>query len=90
MTPILLDTHAWAWSIGQEWELSPAAAAAIEDAPSIFVSPVSLFEIGQKVRIGKWPAMVSLAPDLPDILRRQGGHLAALTDEIALHASLRT
>lgn len=57
-------------------------------AGPVLVSPVSLFEIGQKVRIGKWPEMVSVVPDLPELVREQGGLLAPLTAEICLEAGL--
>ena len=55
----------------------------------MFVSPISFFEVGQKVRIGKWPEMETMVNNLPDVLAKQGGLAAALTPEICLHASLR-
>ena len=53
------------------------------------MSPISFFEIGQKVRLGKWPEMAEFAPLLPEMLREHGGVVAPLTPEIALAASLR-
>ncbi|MBW8882511.1 MAG: type II toxin-antitoxin system VapC family toxin [Asticcacaulis sp.] len=61
---------------------------AIASADAIYVSPVSLFEIGQKVRLGKWPEMAPLASRLPDILMQQGGLVATLTPEICMTAAL--
>ncbi len=88
MTAVLLDTHAWVWSFASDERLSPAARAAIETADAVFVSPISFFEIGQKVRLGKWPEMAAYVEGLPDLLRDQGGFSAPLTPEICLSASL--
>ncbi|MBM9593899.1 type II toxin-antitoxin system VapC family toxin [Roseitranquillus sediminis] len=89
MATLLLDTHAWVWSFADEGRLSPRARREIEGADAVCVSPISFFEIGQKVRIGRWPAMEPHAARLPGILREQGGTLAPLSPEICLHASLR-
>ncbi|MCA1493824.1 type II toxin-antitoxin system VapC family toxin [Sinorhizobium alkalisoli] len=84
MTAILLDTHAWAWSLTGDSRLSAKATALITAADSVFVSPISFFEIGQKVRIGKWPEMASFVTDLPSLLEEQGGRVTALAPEICL------
>ncbi len=89
MTSVLLDTHAWVWSFMDDDQLSPFAKSAISKADVVYVSPISFFEIGQKVRLGKWPDMQPYAEDLPEILRCQSGLTATLTPEICLHASLR-
>lgn len=89
MKSILLDTHAWVWSFLDDDQLSTAARSAIENADAVYVSPISFFEIGQKVRLGKWPEMEPFAKDLPEILRGQGGLSATLTSEICVHASMR-
>ncbi|WOS67175.1 MULTISPECIES: type II toxin-antitoxin system VapC family toxin [Sinorhizobium] len=84
MTTVLLDTHAWAWSLTGDARLSAKATALITEAASVFVSPISFFEIGQKVRIGKWPEMKPFVNDLPNLLVEQGGRIAALAPEICL------
>ena len=89
MTAVLLDTHAWVWSITGDPLLSAPARSAIEAASIVYVSPISFFEIGQKVRLGKWPEMAPFASELGDVLRDQGGIAAPFTPEICLHASLR-
>lgn len=86
--PLLLDTHAVAWVLLDHPALSAAARAAIAAADAALVSPISLYEIGQKVRLGRWPAMTSAAPELPDLLARAGLLVAPLTPRVALHASL--
>lgn len=84
MTAVLLDTHAWAWSLTGDLRLSTKATALITEADSVFVSPISFFEIGQKVRIGKWPEMEPFVNDLPSLLAEQGGRVAALAPEVCL------
>lgn len=84
MTTVLLDTHAWAWSLTGDMRLSTKATALITEADSVFVSPISFFEIGQKVRIGKWPEMEPFINDLPRLLAEQGGRVAALAPEVCL------
>lgn len=90
MKAVLLDTHAWAWSLIGDERLSRHAVDAIERADLVFVSPITFFEIGQKVRFGKWPEMVPLVPRLPDVLTEQGGRVAALDPETCLAAALLT
>ena len=86
MRGALLDTHAWAWSLLGDRLLSDPARAAIAEAETVFVSPISFFEIAQKVRIGKWPQMAPFVDRLPQLLQDQGGSIAPLTAEIALNA----
>ena len=64
------------------------ATQAVQGASEVFVSPISFFEIGQKVRLGKWPEMESFSERLPALLQEQGGRSAALTHEICLRAGL--
>ncbi len=87
MPAVLLDTHTWAWTLTDDQRLSQVARRAVATATTVNVSPISFYEIGQKVRLGKWPEMTQFLPNLPDVLARQGGHAAALTLEIALSAA---
>ena len=88
MNTLLLDTHAWAWSLTGDDRLSAKAVALIEKAETILVSPISLFEIGQNVRLGKWPEMEPFLERLSDLLQEQGGITAALTPDICLSAAM--
>ncbi|EJT05070.1 type II toxin-antitoxin system VapC family toxin [Rhizobium sp. CCGE 510] len=88
MNSLLLDTHAWAWSLSGDERLSVKAVALIEKAETILVSPISLFEISQKVRLGKWPEMEPFIGRLPELLQEQGGITVALTPEICLAAAM--
>lgn len=88
MTAILLDTHAWAWSLTGDSRLSRPALAAIAQATTVCVSAVSFFEIAQKVRLGKWPEMAPHVSDLPGLLVGQGGIALPLDPTIAIAAGL--
>lgn len=88
MKPVLLDTHTWVWSFGADDLLSDRARSAVSTADVVYLSPISFFEIGQKVRNGRWPEMDAHVEGLPDILRTQGGVLAPFSPEICLKASL--
>jgi PIN domain nuclease of toxin-antitoxin system len=68
VTAVLPDTHAWTWSLSSDGRLSPAALAEIAGAELVLVSPISFFEISQKVRLGKWPEMVPFVRRLGALL----------------------
>ena len=65
---------------------SQPALAAIGAADGVFVSPITFFEIAQKVRIGKWPEMEPFVDRLAEFLREQGGSVASLDPAICLAA----
>lgn len=85
---VILDTHVWVWSFNEPHRLSPVARAAIERAGTIHVSPISFYEIGQKVRLGKWPEMAPHVDELVEILEGQNGTIAPLTADVSLRAAL--
>lgn len=89
MKKVLLDTHTWVWSFAATAELSKSAEEAMVAADAVFVSPISFFEVGQKVRIGKWPEMEPVFSELTNVLAEQGGLAAELSPEICMHASAR-
>ena len=88
MTSVLLDTHAWAWSLAGDDRLSPRALAAIKEADTVFVSPITFFEIAQKVRLGKWPEMAAFIGQLPGLLQSQGGVVADFGPQTCLDAGM--
>ena len=84
MTALLLDTHAWVWSLFAARELGEAPARAIATATTVYVAPCTFYEIAQKHRLGKWPEMGSVVARLPQLLRAQGGQVAPFTAEMAM------
>lgn len=80
---ILLDTHVWAWSMSNSARLSRPAHLAIAEAELRAVSPVSVFEIAQKVRLGKWQEMEALVPTLVAAVAEQSAFWADVTPDIA-------
>jgi PIN domain nuclease of toxin-antitoxin system len=88
VTTVLLDTHAWVWSLSDDHRLSKPARTAIETADQVLVSPISFFEIAQKLRLGKWPEMDALIDQLPSLLGRQGGAVADFTPSICIAAGM--
>jgi PIN domain nuclease of toxin-antitoxin system len=78
LTTLLLDTHVWAWSLTNDTRISERAREKIAEAGTILVSAISFFEIGQKVRLGKWPEMAAYVDRLPALLERQRGVVASL------------
>lgn len=87
MAEVLLDTHTWAWTLTDNPRLSASAREAIESAAGVLVSPVSFFEIGNKVRLGKWTEMSASLVDLAALLTERGGRIADFTPDIALLAA---
>jgi PIN domain nuclease of toxin-antitoxin system len=74
--------------LSAEERLTPAARAAIADSDIVLVSPISFFEIAQKVRLGKWPEMAPFAGRLDKILVEQGGACADFSASVCLRAGL--
>jgi PIN domain nuclease of toxin-antitoxin system len=60
---------------------------ALQTAETISVSTITLYEIGQKVRLGKWPEMAPKVTTLIEIVRSQGGRLLNVSPEISLAAA---
>lgn len=88
LSAVLLDTHAWAWSLTEDSRLSDRSIAAMSAAETVYVSAISFFEVAQKVRLGKWPEMSAFVDRLPSLLDDQGGAVAALDASICLTAGL--
>ncbi len=69
MTPILVDTHALLWWLGDDPALTPAARDAMGDVDHVpLVSVVSLWEIAIKLGLGKLEAPA----DLPEVIEAEG------------------
>lgn len=70
MNGYLLDTHVWLWIAGSiEHRFSPEDEAAIlswQEASQLFLSPMSVWEVAQKLSTGK----IDLLIDLDDLVQR--------------------
>ncbi len=88
MSQVLLDTHVWVWSFNAKERLSPEATAILTVATSVTISAITLYEIGQKVRLGKWPEMASSVATLASMAREQGVEILDVTPEISLSAGV--
>ena len=58
MSAVLLDTHAWIWGLMDSSRLGGGAKTTILEADAVHVSPISVYEIVRKARLGKWPEIV--------------------------------
>ena len=67
---LLLDTHALIWWSGDRERLSPDTIRDIERADTVFVSPVSAYEMELKFQNGKLPGVAALLPILVTYLRQ--------------------
>jgi PIN domain nuclease of toxin-antitoxin system len=85
-TLILLDTHALVW-----WKqgrgLSRKAARSIEDAATVFVSPVSCWEVAMLVELGRVTVDRQVGVWVDDLLAQRGIEVAALTPSAAVAAA---
>src|SRR5277367_508775 len=89
MTRILLDSHALFWFLDGNARLSEPARKAIEEPDTVVhVSAATAFEIANKFRAGKWPAVEALVHNLLEIVSRFDFEPLPLTLEHARHAAL--
>jgi PIN domain nuclease of toxin-antitoxin system len=58
---LLLDSHAFIWWIDDDTRLGPKARLAIESAAKVFVSVISVWELGIKQAAGKLEINTDLA-----------------------------
>jgi PIN domain nuclease of toxin-antitoxin system len=83
---VLLDTHALLWWQAGGQRLSRAAAAAIDRAEVIHLSPLTFWEIATLRRLGRVELDRDLRMWVHDVLRQPRIAMAALTPEAAAWA----
>lgn len=78
MSLLLLDTHAFVWSVSSPAKLSERARAAIADRTnSVVVSAASAWELATKARLGKMPEAVVLVAQYERLVTElHAGHLS--------------
>lgn len=88
MNGLLLDTNAFAMTLTDDPRLPQATRKRLLGASRVSLSVISLYEIGQKVRLGKWPGMEAHVAGLESRAREDGYDLVPLTPAAALEASM--
>ena len=88
MNALLLDTNAFAFVLTGDDRLPPLAASQIQSVNRVAVSSITFYEIGQKVRLGKWAEMAALAEDIEQRATELGFELLPLDVTISLKAAL--
>ena len=76
----ILDTHVFFWWITDRCPTgSEASASDRSRSEIIYVSAISGWEIGIKVKLGKWPEAAVLLPGLSEKVRDEGFEVLDLT-----------
>ncbi|MEM9341849.1 MAG: type II toxin-antitoxin system VapC family toxin [Pseudomonadota bacterium] len=87
MTSYLVDTNAFAMFILGDRRFSEPILERMKAATNLAVSVISLYEIGQKVRLGKWPQMSEHVDDLERTTGLAGFDLLPLSGKASLKAA---
>jgi PIN domain nuclease of toxin-antitoxin system len=81
MTTLLLDTHAFVWAVSAPDRLGTAGRDLIADwANQLLVSAATAWELGTKVRLGKFPEAEPLIAQYASTVATLGA------DELPIHA----
>ena len=88
MSGLLLDTNAFAMTLTDDPRLAATARDRISTTVRAVLSAISFYEIGQKVRLGKWPEMAPHVAGLAERARTDGFEVLPLSPAAALAASV--
>ncbi len=88
MTSYVLDTNAFSMALTDDPRLPKRAYTRMREANRLAVSAISFYEIGQKVRAGKWPEMVAYVERLEQRAGSDGFDLIPLTANVCQSASM--
>mgnify|MGYP001032705152 CR=1 FL=1 len=72
---LLLDTHAALWIVSEPGRLSRKALRAFQSSDELFLSIASLWELANKIAVGKLQLAPGWARNLPAALARDGVRL---------------
>ena len=86
MTSLLLDTCALIWLGNGDASLSLDARQAIEECETVYVSPISLWEVSAKCRKGKLQLKLPPREWFNRILQRYQLKMLPLTNEVMFRA----
>jgi PIN domain nuclease of toxin-antitoxin system len=84
---LLVDTGPFAFLLMSSRRMSDGLRRQLAREDRLYVSAVSFYEIGQKVRLGKWPDMEPFASALDETARSDGFDVVPLSGAIALSAA---
>jgi PIN domain nuclease of toxin-antitoxin system len=84
---VLLDTHAWIWSLLDSRRLSAPIRNLLGAAGPVLVSVVSIYEVAHKSRLGKWPEAAPKVDRLNEEAHAQGVRLVDIDGRAALLAA---
>lgn len=84
MVEALLDTHIWLWYLHRHRELPSSLKERIDAAPDdVWLSPISVWEVGLLHERGRFDLGMSLRDWLADVRRHLPTRWAPITDEVA-------
>jgi PIN domain nuclease of toxin-antitoxin system len=85
---LLLDTHIWIWLISSPQKLSRAVAREIRNPKNeLYLSPISIWEVGQMARRGKLKTKLSFSSGIEHTLARPEFQEAPFNHAVAVHAA---
>jgi PIN domain nuclease of toxin-antitoxin system len=82
LSTVILDTHVFAWGLDNYRRVNRVASERIQAADTVWVSPISFYEIGQKVRLGKWSESLWTVCRCSPRLRAEDGAIAILAAKL--------
>jgi PIN domain nuclease of toxin-antitoxin system len=85
---VLLDTHAWAWGLIDFDRIPERVVQNVQMAEQVCIASVSVYEITQKVRLGKWPEMSGSSARLEFLAAERGLKIINLEARFASVAGL--
>ena len=85
---LLLDTHIFAWLLMQPEKLSEQNKSGLDQASARYLSVASIYEMGQKYRLGRWPQIGVILNRVDDILAINDIETLPIDLNIARQASL--
>lgn len=86
MSAVLVDTHIVAWQLLDSPQLTAGERNRLSRSEGAY-SSISLYEIGQKVRLNKWPEIAPFVDRLQEIAQSAGLEPLPITASIAANAA---